>query len=164
MAGSAIFDIRSTFGAIFVGLLLSTTSVLLCSVFAGLFWAICFELEGSLVWHSRRRELEWTCSPFSCWQIYCSGRWLYFWWVVIVSESNKLTSLRHYHDRDPKTLKFFIAFITCVVWLNSSTFKLIYFIRILDVLHTVMSAYVNYWWVWSALTILQFLTLVGTYS
>jgi hypothetical protein len=37
MAGSAIVDIRPTFGAIFVGLLFSTTSVLLFSIFAGLF-------------------------------------------------------------------------------------------------------------------------------
>ena len=84
--------------------------------------------------------------------------------MVIVSESNKLTSHRHYHDRDRKALKFFIAFITCVVWLNSSSSKLPCFIRILDVLYTAMSAYLNYWWVWNTLTILQFLTPVGTWS
>ena len=37
MAGSAIIDIRSTFGAIFVGLLFSIVLVLLFSVLAGLF-------------------------------------------------------------------------------------------------------------------------------
>jgi len=74
MAGSAIVDIRTSFGAIFVGLLFSTT------------------LFGLTL----------------------AQTWLYFW---------------HYHDRDPKALKFFIAFIT-----------------ILDVLHTATSAYVTYWY------------------
>ena len=64
MAGS---DTYTTVKAIFVGLLLSTASVLLCSAFTDLFWAICFELKGSLVWHLRRRELCENDLLFSRW-------------------------------------------------------------------------------------------------
>ncbi|KAN0127344.1 hypothetical protein V8E53_014868 [Lactarius tabidus] len=74
MPGSAIIDIRTTFGATFVGLLVSTT---------------LFGLTLAQIW-------------------------MYFW---------------NYHNRDSKALKFFVAFIT-----------------VMDTLHTILSAYVNYWY------------------
>jgi hypothetical protein len=74
MPGSAIIDIRTTFGATFVGLLVSTT------------------LFGLTL----------------------AQTWMYFW---------------NYHNRDTKALKFFVAFIA-----------------VLDTLHTILSAYVNYWY------------------
>ncbi|KAN0124660.1 hypothetical protein V8E53_014874 [Lactarius tabidus] len=74
MSGAAIVDIRTTFGATFVGLLVSTT------------------LFGLTL----------------------AQTWMYFW---------------NYHNRDPKALRIFIAFISA-----------------LDVLHTISSAYMNYWY------------------
>ncbi|KAH9176665.1 hypothetical protein EDB89DRAFT_2226718 [Lactarius sanguifluus] len=74
MPGSPIPDIRNTFGAAFVGLLVSTT------------------LFGLTIVQT----------------------WIYFW---------------HYWKKDPKSLKFFIAFIT-----------------VMDTLHTILCAYAVYWY------------------
>ncbi|KAH8985982.1 hypothetical protein EDB86DRAFT_2309493 [Lactarius hatsudake] len=74
MSGSPLPDIRNTFGAAFVGLLVSTT------------------LFGLTIVQT----------------------WIYFW---------------HYWKKDPKSLKFFIAFITAM-----------------DTLHTILCAYAVYWY------------------
>ncbi|KAI9461209.1 hypothetical protein BJY52DRAFT_1185559 [Lactarius psammicola] len=74
MPGSPVADIRNSFGAAFVGLLVSTT------------------LFGLTIVQT----------------------WIYFW---------------HYRDRDPKALKFFIAFIA-----------------VMDALHTILCAYAVYWY------------------
>lgn len=49
---------------------------------------------------------------------------MYFWYVVLNSECNKLRSLRTYHKKDPKALQLFIAFLAYVVWFSSSSSKL----------------------------------------
>ncbi|KAH9176664.1 hypothetical protein EDB89DRAFT_86589 [Lactarius sanguifluus] len=74
MPASSVADIRNTFGAAFVGLLVSTT------------------LFGLTIVQT----------------------WIYFW---------------HYWERDPKSLKFFVAFIT-----------------VMDTLHTILCAYAVYWY------------------
>ncbi|KAH9057314.1 hypothetical protein EDB87DRAFT_1686429 [Lactarius vividus] len=74
MPGSPVADIRNSFGAAFVGLLVSTT------------------LFGLTIVQT----------------------WIYFW---------------HYHKRDPKALKLFIAFVT-----------------VMDTLHTILCAYAVYWY------------------
>ncbi|KAH9045089.1 hypothetical protein EDB84DRAFT_781442 [Lactarius hengduanensis] len=74
MSGSPVADIRNTFGAAFIGLLISTTLFGLAIV----------------------------------------QTWIYFW---------------RYWKKDPKALKFFIAFIT-----------------VMDTLHTILCAYVVYWY------------------
>ncbi|KAI9443469.1 hypothetical protein H4582DRAFT_2126550 [Lactarius indigo] len=74
MPGSPVVDIRSSFGAAFIGLLVSTT------------------LFGLTI----------------------AQTMMYFW---------------HYRNRDPKTLKFFIAFVT-----------------IMDGFHAILCAYVIYWY------------------
>ncbi|KAI9465028.1 hypothetical protein BJY52DRAFT_757291 [Lactarius psammicola] len=74
MPGSPVVDIRNSFGAAFVGLLVSTT------------------LFGLTI----------------------TQTWIYFW---------------HYRNRDPKALKFFVAFLT-----------------VMDALHTIMCSYAIYWY------------------
>ncbi|KAH8995616.1 hypothetical protein EDB92DRAFT_147644 [Lactarius akahatsu] len=74
MPASSVADIQNTFGAAFVGLLISTT------------------LFGLTIVQT----------------------WIYFW---------------HYGKRDPKALKFFVAFIT-----------------VMDTLHTILCAYAVYWY------------------
>ncbi|KAI9447267.1 hypothetical protein BJY52DRAFT_1312400 [Lactarius psammicola] len=74
MPGSPVADIRNSFGAAFVGLLVSTT------------------LFGLIIVQT----------------------WLYFW---------------HYRNRDPKALKFFVAFIT-----------------VMEALDTILCAYAIYWY------------------
>ena len=89
---------------------------------------------------------------------------MYFSYVILNSERNKLRSLRKYHKKDKKELRFFIAFITCVVWFSFSSFKLQCFTRVLDILHTIFCVYMNYWWDGHAHAVFRGLTIVGTWS
>jgi hypothetical protein len=152
MAGAAIVDIRTTFGATFVGLLVSTTSVLLWALlhpyhssellsFQALWFDTCADVSSSKHVLLYRANLAIFCSYMTY-----PYRWMYFWSVVRISECKKLTSLRKYRNRDPKPLKIFIAFISCVlVWINFWFIQSNVFIRAMDVLHTITSAYMNYW-------------------
>jgi hypothetical protein len=56
MAGSAIVDIRTTIGAIFVGLLFSTTSVLLFSVFPVFSERLALNLKA--LWYDTRADVS----------------------------------------------------------------------------------------------------------